>query len=70
LTPEEESVFTPGEIKNGFRLACQAFPQSDVIIEVLPESISSPQRLQVEGEETSFIIDPTISILDLQLISP
>lgn len=36
-----------------FRLACQAYPHSDVIVRIPTESLSAPQRVQVEGDESS-----------------
>lgn len=40
---------------DGYRLACQAFPLSDCKLYVPPESLSTPQRTQVEGLE--FIVE-------------
>lgn len=70
LSLEEQSIFTKKEIDNGFRLACQAYPLSDVVIEVPPESITTPQRLQVEGKDSLIEIDPIITIFDMQLSPP
>jgi uncharacterized 2Fe-2S/4Fe-4S cluster protein (DUF4445 family) len=49
-TPEEESFFTPVELEEGYRLACQAKPLTDVKVDVPPESLATTQRLQVEGQ--------------------
>ena len=48
ITLEEQAMLEPDEIRQGFRLACQAVPTSDVIIDIPPESLTTPQRLQVE----------------------
>jgi uncharacterized 2Fe-2S/4Fe-4S cluster protein (DUF4445 family) len=48
LTLDEQAVLEAGEISDGFRLACQAVPASDVVIDIPPESLTTPQRLQIE----------------------
>jgi len=50
LTVEEQSTFSEQELEQGFRLACRAEPFSDVRIDIPPESLTTPQRLQVEGQ--------------------
>ncbi len=70
MSIEEQAIFSPNEIDGGFRLACQAIPLSDVVIEVPSSSLTTPQRLQIEGEEKKFEIDPNVTILDLELNPP
>ena len=63
LTPPtmvEESVFNQSELAGGFRLACQAEPLSDIKLDIPPESLTSSQRLQVEGLETSISVNPAV----------
>ena len=48
------------QIERGYRLACQAEPQSDVKIEIPKASLSTPQRLQTEGREQVVELDPAI----------
>ena len=48
MTLEEEVNLEEDEIRDGYRLACQAIPTSDVIIDIPPESLTTPQRLQIE----------------------
>lgn len=60
-TLEEQSTFSPEEISLGYRLACQAYPRDNVKIEIPPESMTSPQRLQLEGREDNITIDPIFS---------
>lgn len=66
----EEEAFTPADLALGMRLACQAEPLSDVKIEVPPESLTAPQRLQVEGQEEVTTPDPNVIPLDIQLAPP
>jgi ferredoxin len=44
-TLEEESFFTPIELEEGYRLACQAKPLTDIKVDVPPESLTTTQRL-------------------------
>jgi uncharacterized 2Fe-2S/4Fe-4S cluster protein (DUF4445 family) len=67
----EESVFTGDELAKGWRLACQVEPLSDVKVEVPPESISTSQRLQLEGDLRSLEShDPTVFAFDLAITPP
>jgi uncharacterized 2Fe-2S/4Fe-4S cluster protein (DUF4445 family) len=48
LSLEEQANLEAEEIRDGYRLACQAIPLSDVTIDIPPESLTTPQRLQIE----------------------
>jgi len=48
LSLEEQATLEAEEIQQGYRLACQAVPASDMVIDIPPESLTTPQRLQVE----------------------
>jgi uncharacterized 2Fe-2S/4Fe-4S cluster protein (DUF4445 family) len=67
---DEREIFTETELAAGFRLACQAYPRSDVKIHIPPESLSTPQRLQVEGQETEVAPDPLIETVNVTLDPP
>lgn len=69
-TLEEEVIFTTAELDSGYRLACQAFPQSDLTIEIPPESLTAPQRLQVEGQELDVKIKPAVRLITLDIPEP
>jgi uncharacterized 2Fe-2S/4Fe-4S cluster protein (DUF4445 family) len=45
----ELSVFSPLQLTSGWRLACQCFPMGDCVIHVPVESMTTPQRTQLEG---------------------
>ncbi len=66
-TPEEESVFTPIELEEGYRLACQARPLTDVKVDVPSESLATTQRLQVEGQGVRVVGEKIITPADLVL---
>ena len=46
-TLEELAALSEEEIAAGYRLACQTVPQGDVKVDIPPESLATPQRLQV-----------------------
>lgn len=70
LTLEEEAALTKSEIDQGYRLACQVSPLGDVKIHVPPESLTAPQRTQVEGLELVVSPEPAVKGIDLHLIPP
>ena len=66
LTPlslDEQANLEAEEIRGGYRLACQASPTSDVTIDIPPESLTTPQRLQVEDvfEIKPSVISPSLT---------
>ncbi len=65
LTPPtlvEQAALSTANLAAGFRLACQAEPLSDVKLDVPPESLTTPQRLQLEGQESNLVPNPLISV--------
>ena len=69
-TYSEESNLDDDALSNGYRLACQVVPQTDVRIDIPPESLSTPQRLQVEGQDFDISLEPVVQVLDLALSPP
>jgi uncharacterized 2Fe-2S/4Fe-4S cluster protein (DUF4445 family) len=69
LTFEEKEMLSEIEIAEGYRLACQAIPQGDVKLYIPSESLTTPQRLQIEGQETGVRLDPPVTAQDI-VISP
>jgi uncharacterized 2Fe-2S/4Fe-4S cluster protein (DUF4445 family) len=59
-TQVEENALGTQLLTAGIRLACQAEPLSDVKLDIPPESLTAPQRLQLEGEETQLELHPAI----------
>jgi len=70
LTLEEEAALTASELEQGYRLACMAYPLSDVKLHVPPESLTALQRTQVEGLEVDVDPEPPIRTLDAYLSPP
>ncbi len=69
-TLEEESLFSEQELAQGYRLACQALPTSDVKIDIPPESLTTPQRLQIEGQSVRVTPVPAVTAHDLDIEHP
>jgi uncharacterized 2Fe-2S/4Fe-4S cluster protein (DUF4445 family) len=69
-TSKELEAFTPKELKEGWRLACQTYPHSDVKLNVPAESMTTPQRVQVEGLEIKVRPEPPVRAYRLQLTAP
>jgi uncharacterized 2Fe-2S/4Fe-4S cluster protein (DUF4445 family) len=69
-TAEDRDTFSEEELEQGSRLACMAFPQSDIRVLVPPESLSAPQRMQVEGLDLRVEPDPLARSLEVQLPPP
>lgn len=72
LTADEQNTLSEEDLQQGIRLACQTKPLSDIILEILPEFLSTSQRLQIEGV-LSIIenpLDSLVTIHDLSLNPP
>src|SRR4030042_6252360 len=69
-TLEEKALFSESELNSGFRLACQSYPLSDLTIEIPPESLTAPQRLQIEGQAQSVKLDPPVCPIEVRISEP
>jgi uncharacterized 2Fe-2S/4Fe-4S cluster protein (DUF4445 family) len=69
-TLEEEALFSSKELSGGYRLACQSYPESDLTIEILPESLTAPQRLQIEGLSQNIEINPAVIAIEVTISEP
>ncbi len=69
-TSNELDAFSPQELKDGWRLACQTYPRSDCKLGIPPESMSTLQRTQVEGLEIAVHPEPPVQGYHLQLATP
>ncbi len=69
-TLEEQAALTPAELAAGQRLACQCIPTSHVKVDIPPESLSTPQRLSIEGQMVDVEVDPILLPLDLTISPP
>jgi len=70
-TGQEHELLTAAELAAGTRLACQAAVVADVRVNVPPESLTTRQRLQFEGQAvTAAALDPAVVALDVQVRPP
>src|SRR5512143_726682 len=65
VTANEEFELSAYNLKAGYRLACQAKPLSAVRLDIPPESLTTPQRTQVEGREVEIELDPVVQPIDV-----
>ncbi len=70
LSSDEEFALPENEIEQGYRLACKAYPHSDVKLHVPPESLTAPQRTQVEGLEVDVTPEPRVASVEVALTPP
>jgi len=69
-TSNELETLSRREIKGGWRLACQTYPASDCKVAVPAESMTTTQRLQVEGLEVKVHPESPLRAYHLQLAAP
>jgi len=69
-TSAELEIFSPKELKDGWRLACQAYPTGNCKLAIPPESMTTPQRTQIEGKDTAVKLEPPVHFYQLDLQSP
>jgi len=70
LTLEEEDILTEEEIEDGYRMACKTYARSDLRLHVPPNSLTAPQRTQVEGLHVDVEVDPLVTGWDAHLTRP
>ena len=66
----ERDAFSVEELEHGWRLACQAYPRSDLKIEIPPESMTTSQRLQIEGTLREVPLYPGVRVQPVTLPEP
>jgi uncharacterized 2Fe-2S/4Fe-4S cluster protein (DUF4445 family) len=69
-TQSETDYLNEEDLKAGFRLACQVIPTTNIRVDIPAESLSTPQRLQIEGKEFEIELDPNLDVVDLSLTPP
>lgn len=70
VTAAEAALLTPQQLAGGYRLACQTIPLSDCCLFVPPESLSTPQRLLLEGTEITVPLDPPVRLYTVTVLPP
>ena len=69
-TSAEQEKLDDKELDLGYRLACQTYAKGDLVVHIPPESLSTPQRVQVEGIETDVIPDPIVQGYEIRMSAP
>jgi uncharacterized 2Fe-2S/4Fe-4S cluster protein (DUF4445 family) len=70
LTSIEREVFSADELASGYRLACLTRPQGDLKVYIPPRSLTTEQRLQIEGQLRPTDVAPAVQAVPLQLSPP
>ena len=69
-TSDEREALLPSELEQGYRLACQTHPLEDCKVHIPTESLTAPQRTQVEGVEVNIRPDPAVISYHVEMDSP
>lgn len=69
-TSAEQGILRRHELEAGYRLACQTYLLGDCKVGVPPESLTTPQRAQVEGLQVDVTPNPPVLSYDLELSPP
>jgi len=69
-TLAEQEILNDKELGNGYRLACQTYAKGDLVVHIPPESLSTPQRIQVEGVEPDVMPEPLVQGYEIRMSAP
>jgi uncharacterized 2Fe-2S/4Fe-4S cluster protein (DUF4445 family) len=70
LTSLEREAFSPSELAAGYRLACLTRPRGNLKVHIPPRSLTTEQRLQIEGQLRLADIAPAVRGVHVQLPQP
>jgi uncharacterized 2Fe-2S/4Fe-4S cluster protein (DUF4445 family) len=66
----EIKVLSPAQLASGWRLACQCLPTGDCVIHVPVESMTTPQRTQLEGLDTPVRLRSPVTTRSIEISPP
>ncbi|OQY20365.1 MAG: hypothetical protein B6I34_08720 [Anaerolineaceae bacterium 4572_32.1] len=69
-TAQEQETFTPSELADGYRLACLVRPLGDIKVHIPPRSLTTEQRLQIEGQLVVEKLVPPVKGISVQAPAP
>lgn len=69
-TQAEQDILHRHELETGYRLACQTYLRGDCKVGIPLESLTTPQRAQVEGLQVDVAPDPPVRSYNLELSPP
>ncbi|NSW51177.1 MAG: DUF4445 domain-containing protein [Anaerolineae bacterium] len=70
MSEVEQDILSEADKSSGIRLACQTRATSNVKLNIPPEALTTAQRLQTEGTEEPFDLDPMIHSFKINLQPP
>jgi uncharacterized 2Fe-2S/4Fe-4S cluster protein (DUF4445 family) len=70
ISAKEKEILTEKELGLNYRLACLTRPLGNVKVHVPPESLTAPQRTQVEGLELDVAPSPSFQNVNVELAPP
>jgi uncharacterized 2Fe-2S/4Fe-4S cluster protein (DUF4445 family) len=66
----EQNYYDSRQLEGGWRLACQTYPRSNCKVYIPLESLTTLQRIQVEGQEKATHPNPPVKTYDIKLTPP
>jgi uncharacterized 2Fe-2S/4Fe-4S cluster protein (DUF4445 family) len=69
-TSRERAAFQPIQLEQGWHLACQTFPSADCTVHVPVESMTTPQRTQLEGQEVPVRLKAPVKARRVEMSPP
>jgi uncharacterized 2Fe-2S/4Fe-4S cluster protein (DUF4445 family) len=66
----ERKALSPSQLAAGWRLACQCYPTEDCTIHIPVESMTTPQRTQLEGIDIPVKAKSAIKVFTVELKAP
>ncbi len=69
-TSLERETFTTDELASGYRLACLVRPLGDLKVHIPPRSLTTEQRLQIEGQSRLVDVAPAVRGVAVRLSPP
>jgi uncharacterized 2Fe-2S/4Fe-4S cluster protein (DUF4445 family) len=70
LKEREIERLPQAQISSGWRLACQCFAAGDCVVHVPVESMTTPQRTQIEGHDIPVALRPPVRAYDVTMSPP
>jgi uncharacterized 2Fe-2S/4Fe-4S cluster protein (DUF4445 family) len=69
-TSREREVFSAQELASGYRLACLTRPVGEVKVHIPPRTLTTEQRLQIEGQSRLADVAPAVRGVAVRLSEP
>ena len=70
LTADERKLLSEAELAKGYRLACCTRPLGDLVVRLPKVSSAGAHRLQVEGRDRLWPVDPMVAFNDVAVSPP